>query len=172
MLARELQILDVPETKTLIHRGDTVGGAYLVMEGTLRIYNLAANGRQTTLYWVEPGDSCILAMNCAFRDLAYPAWVENDGVPTKLAVVPSAAYRSLFAVEPAVQAYTFEVLSARIFELMSILEDVNTLDMEQRLADFLLRKCDGSGVVALSHARIAAGLGNRARGRHATPQEA
>jgi CRP/FNR family transcriptional regulator len=129
------------------------------LEGALRVYNISAKGRESTLYWVEPGDSCILAINSVFADVRYPAWVESDPLPTVLAVIPPATFRQLFSEEPAVQTFTFNVLSSRVFELMTTLEEVVSLDMEQRLVSFLVRKCDGDGVVAMSQSAIAGHLG-------------
>jgi CRP/FNR family transcriptional regulator len=159
VLAREISWHRFPSQKTLIVRGEPVGGAYLVVEGSLRVYNVSAKGRESTLYWVEPGDSCILAMSCLFSDVRYPAWVESDQVLTQLAVIPSEAYKRLFASEPSVQKFTFNVLSSRIFELMTTLEEVTTHDMERRLASFLVRKCDAEGDVAMSQATMAGHLG-------------
>jgi CRP/FNR family transcriptional regulator len=98
-------------------------------------------------------------MNCAFNDLRYPAWVENEEVPTRLAVIPSAVYRKLHELDPAVRKFTFDVLSSRIFDLMSSIEEMASLDVEQRLASFLTRRCNEHGVVTASHAKIAANLG-------------
>ncbi|HEX9620661.1 MAG TPA: Crp/Fnr family transcriptional regulator [Polyangiaceae bacterium] len=158
-LDQSLMTVDVAERKTLIRRGDKVAGAYLVLEGVLRIYNIDARGREVTLYSVEPHDACIFAMNCAFNDLRYPAWVENEEAPTRLAVIPSLSYRKLHELDPAVRGFTFDVLSSRIFDLMNTIEEMATLDMEQRLASFLTRKCNEQGVVTTSHAKIAANLG-------------
>ncbi len=70
----------------------------------------ARTDAEGTLYWVEPGQTCILALNSTFSRLAYPAWVESDG-PTRFAIVPGQTYRELFAADPAVQRFTFETLS-------------------------------------------------------------
>lgn len=138
----------------LVARGDLVAGAYLVEKGALRVYYVGADGREGTLYWIEPGQSCILAMNCLFARLAYPAWVESEGA-TELTVVPGDAYRRLFAEEPAVQAFTFEVLSGRLFELMALMEEATSHGLEARVAAFLIRRAKGGTALAVTQEQIA-----------------
>lgn len=158
-LNASLVTVTVDEPRTLIRRGETIAGAYLVLQGVLRVYNIDKRGREATLYSVEAQDACIFALNCAFNGLRYPAWVQNEEAPTRIAVIPRDTYRRLHATEPAIQKFTFDVLSSRIFELMSTLEELSSLELEQRLASFLVRKCDENGVVRSSHAKIAAQLG-------------
>ncbi len=138
----------------LVARGDEVAGAYLVEEGALRVYYTSEDGREGTLYWVEPGQSCILALNCTFSRLAYPAWVESDG-PTRFSIVPGDVYRKLFAADPAVQRFTFETLSGRLFELMALIEETASQGLEARVAAFLLRRAKGETRLALTQEQLA-----------------
>lgn len=138
----------------LVSRGDEVAGAYLVERGALRVYYVSAEGREGTLYWVEPGQSCILALNCTFSRLAYPAWVESEG-ETEIAVIPGEVYRELFACEAAVQRFTFEALSGRLFELMALVEETASQGLEARIAAFLLRRAKGGTEVAATQEQIA-----------------
>ena len=77
LLAASIKRLACDGGVPLVARGDLVAGAYLVEKGALRVYYVSAEGREGTLYWVEPGQSCVLALNCLFSCLAYPAWVES-----------------------------------------------------------------------------------------------
>jgi CRP/FNR family transcriptional regulator len=158
-LERDLLSYKVDGKQLLIQKGDTVGGVYLVNEGALRVYSMNANGRESTLYWIEPGESCILAMNCVFSNILYPAWVESDRATTELVVIPSHVYRRIHETEKSVQQFTFDVLSARIFDLMSTLEDVTTLPLDRRLANFILKKSDSGLRLVMSHEEIASHLG-------------
>jgi CRP/FNR family transcriptional regulator len=138
----------------LVARGDEVAGAYLVEEGALRVYYTSEDGREGTLYWVEPGQSCILALNCTFSRLVYPAWVESDGF-TRFSIVPGDVYRKLFATDAAVQQFTFEALSGRLFELMALIEETASQGLEARLAAFLVRRAKGEERVALTQEQLA-----------------
>jgi CRP/FNR family transcriptional regulator, anaerobic regulatory protein len=138
----------------LVARGDEVAGAYLVEEGALRVYYTSEDGREGTLYWVEPGQTCILALNSTFSRLAYPAWVESEGA-TRFAIVPGDVYRRLFACDVAVQQFTFGALSGRLFELMELMEETASHGLEARVAAFLLRRAKGEERVVLTQEQLA-----------------
>jgi CRP/FNR family transcriptional regulator len=158
-LQDNVQFYEVAAKVALVCKGDKVGGAYLVEAGELRVYNITAEGQESTLYWVRAGESCILAMNSVFSDLLYPAWVQSGEHPTRFAVIPGGVFRELFATETSMQRFTFNVMAGRIFELMSLLEEAVSLDVEQRVASLLVRQCDGEGTVRMSQDRMASHLG-------------
>ena len=64
-----------------------MSGAYVVITGHLRVFTLSADGHEATLYVINPGETCVLALNCIVNDLLYPAWVEA-GSDTRVAVIP------------------------------------------------------------------------------------
>jgi CRP/FNR family transcriptional regulator, anaerobic regulatory protein len=157
-LAAGLRRIACEDGSPLIQRGDPVAGAYLVERGALRVYYITAEGREGTLYWVEPGQSCILALNCAFSRLAYPAFVESEG-ETVFSVIPGPLYRDLFAQEASVQRFTFDALSGRLFELMGLIEEASSLGLEARLAAFLIRRAKDAETLKLTQEQIAGHLG-------------
>jgi CRP/FNR family transcriptional regulator, anaerobic regulatory protein len=145
--------------KVVLQQGDEVSGVFLVRRGSLRIYYVTPEGREGTLYWVLPGQSCILALNCTFSLMPYPAWVEADRGPTEVSIIPGGLFRRLFDAEPAVQRFAFDALCGQLQELMSELHGAMTRGLEQRLARLLLALADGSGVVLMSQERLAQHLG-------------
>lgn len=158
LLAASARRVACDDGTPLIARGDLVAGAYLVSRGALRVYYVSAEGREGTLYWVEPGQTCILALNCMFSHLAYPAWVESEGT-TEVTIVPGDIYRRLFAAEAAVQRFTFDVLSGRLFELMALIEETASQGLEARVAAFLLRRSKGGDILAVTQEQVARHLG-------------
>ena len=152
-------VLLAPQTK-VIQRGDEVGGVYLVEAGALRVYYVSAEGREGTLYWVDAGQSCVLALNCLFSRLAYPAWVETDLVETRVIIISGDVYRRLYLVEPALQKFTFETLTTRLFELMTLMQETASLGLEQRVAALLLRRSVNGQTFEVTHEQIAHHLGS------------
>jgi len=160
LLAQRLRWHEVEPRTPLIARGDTVGGVYIVQRGALRIFYIGPQGREGTLYWVEPGDACVLALNCVCAELEYPAWAESEAEPSRIGMIPAATFRALFTSEPAIRAYTFRVLSHRVFELMRILEEAATFGLEQRVAALLLERAGSGDTIAMSQERMASHLGS------------
>jgi CRP/FNR family transcriptional regulator len=136
----------------------TIAGAYIVLSGRLRVYSIAPNGNQSTFYFVDPGETCVLAMNCLFNDLLYPAWVEAEW-DTTLAIVPNATYRRLFERESAIQDLTVRALSTATFRLMETLEQIQGLNLEQRLASLILSHSSSDGRLRMTQQQMAQHLG-------------
>jgi len=105
----------VPPGTDILHPGDTVNGVYLVRSGAIRVYYIGLDGREGTLYWIRPGESCILALNSLFTEIPYPAWASADEGGAEILSISGAAFREAFAREPAVQRFLFEQLSERVF---------------------------------------------------------
>lgn len=159
-LLRATRYVTLPPNTKVIERGDEVAGVYLVEAGALRIYYVNSEGREGTLYWVDPGQSCILALNCLFARLAYPAWVETDHVETEVAIISGNVYRELYVAEPPLQRFTFATLATRLFELMTLLQETASFSLEQRVAAFLLRRSGNSQILETTHEQIAHHLGS------------
>mgnify|MGYP001768368586 FL=1 len=143
----------------VVHRGQTVNGAYLVLKGRLRVYTVKPSGAEATLYHLTAGETCILAINALFNDLLYPAWVAAEA-DTVVGIIPGGLYRNLFQAEEAIQDLTVKSLSTLVFRLMDELEQVHSLRLDQRLSAHLLERANGQGVVTETQARIAGQLGS------------
>jgi CRP/FNR family transcriptional regulator len=149
----------VKPSQRLLARGDAVDGAYLVVGGSLRVYYISSSGREATLYRVEPGGTCVLALTAAFNREPYPAWVDAGGAGCAFVRVPEAAFRRLFDEEPGFREFLFAVLSGRVFELMQLLEETGSAQIEQRVARYLVRRANPDGMVRASQFGIASELG-------------
>lgn len=143
----------------ILHPGDTVDGVYLVSAGAIRVYYISPDGREGTLYWIAPGQSCILALNSLFSRIPYPAWAAAEENGAEILSVSGAVFRELFAEDRAVQQFLFEQLSERVFLLLNLLEMTMRLPQEERLIALLLAQADDKGNVRLSQEKIAHHLG-------------
>lgn len=155
---REARLMGTGKGGRLLSRGDEAAGVYLVLSGRLDVYNITAGGRETTLYRVLPGQSCLFALSSVFAGVAYPAWVRATA-PTGILVIPPGLARSLHDAEPAFRAWAFTVQSRRVLDLVTAIEAVQTLPVGERLVSYLLRAADASLQVRETHEEIAAYLG-------------
>ncbi|MFA7415880.1 MAG: Crp/Fnr family transcriptional regulator [Rhizobium sp.] len=149
----------VPPGTDILHPGDSVNGVYFVRSGAIRVYYIGLDGREGTLYWIQPGESCILALNSLFTEIPYPAWASADEGGAEILSISGALFREAFAREPAVQRFLFEQLSERVFSLLQLLEGAMRLPQEERLVLLLFAQADETGVVHLSQDKLARHLG-------------
>jgi CRP/FNR family transcriptional regulator len=142
----------------VIHKGQEVSGAYLVTQGQLRVFTYTPQGNEATLYFIRPGETCVLALNCLFNNLRYPTWVES-AADTGVEVIPGDLYRQLFERERPVQDLTVKALSTLVFRLMEELEQIHACNLDQRLANFLLDNASGEGLLQTTQQSLAGHLG-------------
>lgn len=158
LLRDGVQLVELEKAGEIIHKGQQVSGAYLVTRGQLRVFTYTPQGNEATLYFIRPGETCVLALNCLFNDLRYPAWVESDS-NTEVAVIPGPLYRQLFEHETSVQNMTVQALSTLVFRLMNELEQIHSFNLDQRLAAFLLTNANDAGEVHQTQQALAGHLG-------------
>ncbi len=149
---------NVPAGASIMYKGQPASGAYMVLSGRLRVFTVTPGGKEATLYLVDPGETCVLALNCLFNDLLYPAWVQAEGA-TSLAIIPGPLYRKLFATEPAIQDLTVQALSTLVYRLMAELNDIHSCNHKQRLVHFLLMHASSEGVLQTTQQQLANHLG-------------
>ncbi len=150
--------VSLPRGAPAISKGDSIAGAYVVVKGRLRVFCYTTRGTEATLYSIDPGETCVFAINSLFNNLRYPAWVEAD-LETELVVISGNIYKSLFREEPAIQDLTVSALSTVVYRLMHEMEQLQEWTLKQRLVNFLLNTATHDGVVSLTQQQIANHLG-------------
>lgn len=130
----------------------------LVMQGTVRVHQFAASGREIVLYRVSDGESCIMTTACLLSDEEYLA----EGV-TETAVRAVALgkvhFEQLIGRSPGFRRFVFARYASRIARLMAVLEDVAFERIDRRLARALLALAHGE-VVDATHQVLAVELGS------------
>lgn len=149
---------EFPPATAILHKGANASGAYVVTKGRLRVFSIAPSGTEATLYCIDPGETCVFALNCLFNDLLYPAWVASE-TRTEVAVIPGKVYRKLFESEPSIQNLTVHALSTLVFRLMSELEQVHFYKLEHRIADLILIRASSDGSLRMTQQEIAYHVG-------------
>jgi CRP/FNR family transcriptional regulator len=147
-----------PSATPLLHKGQRTSGAYFVLTGRLRVFSISPSGTEATLYFIDPGETCVFALNSLFNDLLYPAWVQAVD-ETSIALIPGSTFRSLFSTEPVIRDLTVKTLSTLVFRLMAELEEVHSYKLNQRLANLILVHASTAGELRMTQQQIAFHLG-------------
>lgn len=162
-LEKNIKQFHFEKSGPVIHKGQAVSGAYIVLEGKLRVFTYSGEGNESTLYLLHPGETCVLTLNCLFNNLRYPAWVEAYQ-NTNVAFIPGSLYRKLFSYEPGIQDVTVKSLSTLVFQLMDALEEAKTCNLEQRLVRFILNNASSEGVLKVTQQELASHIGTTREG--------
>lgn len=142
-------------------RGTSCPQVALVGGGDVRVFIASESGREITLYHVGPGETCPVNLLSVLLGRAAPATAVIDSALTAV-VLPADLFRRWVAEEPVVRQYVFEAIAVRLVDILALLEEITFGKLDQRLADFLLRRAGDSGrqagAIELTHEQIAVEL--------------
>ena len=132
----------VGEGFTLFRAGDQCTGLYMVLDGRVRVYRTAPDGREQTLAVEGPGRP--VAELPLFDGGPYPAAAATV-VPSRLAFLPRAEFEHAFRTEPDVAQAVVRALGSRLRHLVQLVETVAFRDVAARLAMHLADYADKAG---------------------------
>lgn len=151
-------VVHIPPGHTIADEGSECTQLALVLNGKVRVYKLAAKGREITLYRINQGDSCILTASCVMSETSFPAIAiaetELDAV-----VVPANFVRSWITQHQPWGQFVFGLISKRLTEVIAVLESVTFQRMDVRVATYLTEKGATHSALNITHHEIAADLG-------------
>ena len=138
--------------------GDACKGWPFVVSGAIRVYAMSEEGREITLYRIEPGVSCILTATCILGEHSFPAYASAIG-DTEILLLPPQSFQKWFTDYPPWRRHVCGLLTERLVNVISVLEEVAFHRMDRRVAEHLLRDVDGDDTIHATHAALAADLG-------------
>ncbi len=122
---------------TIWNEGDQCVNIALILSGEARVYKIAENGREITLYRISQGESCILTASCLMSDTVFPAFATTETHLTALSV-PADTFRAWVNEYPLWQRYVFSLLARRMSAIISVVEEVAFRRVDSRIAAYLL----------------------------------
>ncbi len=157
--SKKVKTLNYCKGDVLVHKGEEIGGVYIVQNGALRIFTLDTKGIEKTIDHVYPGEICLFSVDCIMKRLTYPAWLKIDSPEASVRYIPASPFRQVYVEEPSLRDFIFEAMSRRIYSMMTVIEETLTHDVGSRINHLLLRECPVSRVIELSHQEIADRVG-------------
>lgn len=141
--------------------GAGCAGVIFVRSGRLRAFMLSDQGREVTLFHVQPGECCVLAASCILPmitfDIALDAAEDSD-----LLVIDSKAFGAISQENIHAEAFTYRQATERFSDCMWVMQQVLFMGLDARLAIWLLDEVarGGSRTVSATHDEIARHLGS------------
>jgi CRP/FNR family transcriptional regulator len=151
-------MLRIPQGYAIANEGSTCSQLALVVSGKVRVYKLGESGREITLYRIGSGDSCVLTASCVMSDTPFPAIAQSE-TDVEAVVVPSIKAREWMTESKSWNGFIFGLISKRLADVITVLEEVTFLHMDERIATYLLALAGQGDEHHITHHQIAADLG-------------
>jgi len=142
---------------TVYTEAEPCTGVSILLNGQIRVYKIGHQGREITLYEVNPGQVCILNVFCVLSGMTYPANAETVK-DTEVITIPSNEFKNIFDEFEEFRGYIFGLLSERILEMMELIDEVVFRRVDRRLWQYLTQKANGN-ILKKTHQEIAFDLG-------------
>ena len=156
-------IVSIPTGRCVFSTGQDVDVVALLGKGMLRVYLIGETGREITLYYVHPGESCPTNLMCALFDRRSPA----EAVPIESCealVIPKTVFKGLIDKNPQIRWSVMDALTKRLVDIMSLVEEVTFRKMDLRLSRYLNEQfasvSSAPPVIRVTHEAIARELGS------------
>jgi CRP/FNR family transcriptional regulator, dissimilatory nitrate respiration regulator len=120
----------------VFHAGQRCDGFYAVVEGLVRVYRLAPDGREQVLHHIGPGHT--FAEAALFHHGIFPASAAA-AEPSRLIKVDGARFLQLFAEERALASSMVGSLCGWLHTLVDRIEVLTLVSAGSRLAAYVLR---------------------------------
>jgi CRP/FNR family transcriptional regulator len=152
--------IEMPAGISLLNASDICTDLVLLLEGSIRIYQLAEDGREMTLYRINPGDICMMSLTSLIHSQPFKANAESETRFTALAI-SSAGFQEAMAASPAFRQRILSSLVNSVSEMMSTFYDTAFETLHMRLACLLGRLFEraGSDTLEITHQELALELG-------------
>lgn len=132
----------------------------IVLSGALRVIRTEEDGREILLYYIKPGESCIMS---------FLGGIHNDTSKVRAEVVEEAEVLFvpvdkmdiLIKEHPEWLNFIFRLYHQRFEELLEVINAIAFKKVDERMLDLLIKKKDliQSNVIPITHEQLANELG-------------
>ncbi len=151
---------ELPSATSICDEGQHCTQLAMVLDGVGRVYKLSSSGREVTLYRIYGGESCVLTASCIMNGDSFPAMAVTE-TPVRTILISPADVIDWFCQEPQWQHFIFGLLSHRLSDIISVVEEVAFKRVDVRLAEQFVRVlAKGQTSLDKTHAELAADLGS------------
>jgi len=148
-------------SETVLMKPDTLcHGFIVILEGTVRIYQNAPDGREVTLYRIRPGDVCVMSLNSLLKEKRFNA-VARAETPIRAISIGRRQFLKLMATYESFAVRILSTLTEHFSETLSLMGDMVFSRLESRLACLLgaMFEANRGGAIKATHQELANELG-------------
>lgn len=160
VLQQQSVFMTFEEGDTLLEDGSWVRYVPFVADGLIKVYTEDEFGNEMLLYYISPGESCILSATYCLRNTksAVKAIVEE---PASVVLVPSQLVPSIARNHPSWNAFFYGLFQQKYHELIHTIGLLTFRRKDNRLLDYLQKQAGlkETKTLHITHQQIADDLG-------------
>lgn len=126
----------------LFHKGDFYNGFFILLKGSVKVYKITAEGRESVVHIVKPLSA--FADIPLFDGSNYPANAQSLE-ESLLIFIPKEGFYKLISENPEIALKMLAGFSKRLKSLVTQIEDLTSLEVSNRLAKYILKEIKTSG---------------------------
>ncbi|MCD8538379.1 MAG: Crp/Fnr family transcriptional regulator [Leadbetterella sp.] len=158
-IAETARLVPFREGDVLIEIGSYIKTMPLLISGAIKIMREDFDAGELLLYFIEKGDTCAMTLACCVGDRKSEirAVAENNGL---VAMIPVSRMEEWMGRYKSWRAFVFESYNNRFNELLSAIDNIAFMHMDERLYNYLLEtsKVNNSKTINKTHQEIAYAL--------------
>ncbi len=158
-VVKRYQKVTVPAGQQVFSQGQVCDHYTIIANGSVRVLTRSPDGRELVLYYISPGEICVLTTACLMGGTRYPAEAITH-TEVSAYIIPGSEFDSLVATSSEFRAFVFTSFSHRLADLMSKLENVALESIDHRLINHLKNQQDENGDIYSTHQQIADEIGS------------
>ena len=149
------------EGEVILNENAYIKSVPIVISGSMRVMRTDEDGRELLLYYIKSGESCIMSFLGGIHDDTSKVKAIAEEAAEVL-FVPVDKVREMIKEFPEWTEYIFRLYHKKFEELLAVVNDVAFKKLDERLLDFLKKKCELSGekTIHITHEQIAIELGS------------
>lgn len=154
------RVMQVPPKFTLLMENSQCNDFLFLLAGNIRIYQLSEDGREITLYHINPGDTCVMSLNSLLTSQPFKANAQTvTGISAMSISLPD--FRMAMEVSEVFRQYVLKNLTENFCKMMNAVRHTVFDRLEVRLACLLGRLFERaqSETLKITHMELANELG-------------
>ena len=152
------KVIEVARETLLFSYGENCDNYFFLLEGQVKVYAAARNGREIMLYRIKPGETCVLSTNCMAASQYYPASAKTE-TDCRALSVPTVSLQEAMKHSPLINLMLMDNFASRIGCLVELVSEVALERLDVRLARHLLQLCAQNQEIHTTHENLAREIG-------------
>ena len=136
-------------------------GVLYIKSGMIRLYLYSEDGREVTIARLAKDDVCLLSASCMLSQVSFPAQVSAES-QVEAILIPVNLISSIKEKNVYVENYVYRLTTERFSDVISAVEQMLFMTLEQRIVSFLLDETarTGGDTLHMTQEKLAQAIGS------------